>query len=71
MSENSYKPVDCSLYDRYELWAVQGKLLTINTLHGTHRGVIRTLEAISGEEWMVLQSDERIRLDHIASVSEA
>lgn len=70
MSENSYKPVDCSLYDRYELWAMQGKSLNINTLHGVYRGVIHTLEAIAGEEWMVLQSGERIRLDHIASVTE-
>jgi transcriptional antiterminator Rof (Rho-off) len=71
MSENSYKPVDCNLYDRYELWAMEGKPLIINTLNGSLHGTILTLEALSGVEWMVLAGGERIRLDHILSVSPA
>lgn len=76
MSKKEYKRVDCSLYDRYEALAVQNKLVNIRFRTGSERVdlqavKIKTLETRDKEEFMILESGERFRLDEILSLVES
>ena len=76
MSKKEYKRVDCSLYDRYEALAVQNKLVNIRFRTGSEYAdlqavQIKTLETKDKEEFMILESGERFRLDEILSLAES
>ena len=76
MSEKEYKRVDCSLYDRYEALAVQGKLVDIKfrpdfEFNDMQAVKIKTLETKNKEEFMILETGERFRLDEILSLVES
>ncbi len=76
MRKEEYKRVDCSLYDRYEALAVQHNLVDIRFRTDSEREdlqavKIKTLETKDKEEFMILESGERFRLDEILSLVES
>lgn len=66
----AYKPIDCGLYDRYELAAMHGSLLKLELDNGnTLEAVIVDLQNVEGVEFMRLNTGERVRLDAIKDFS--
>jgi len=70
----AYQPVDCSLHDHYEAWAVRRTLVTVTWSDGENAGEsdrvrIADVRVADGAEYLVLSDDTQIRLDHIVSVT--
>ena len=72
--DSVYRPVDCSLHDRYESWAVQRTVLTVRWTDdsGEARNAesrITDIQVKDGAEFLVLASGDVIRLDRLTSVA--
>lgn len=68
-----YEPIDCGLHDRMEAWCVErrGCALRVRSEDGSEWEVVARIEdvfAAGGEEFMLLDSGERIRLDRIVAI---
>lgn len=68
MSSN-YKPISCSLYDRFEAYAVKKEKVSLTTTNETIEGVIIDLFSKDQIEFLKLKSGKIIRLDHIQSIN--
>ena len=72
--KNPYKRISCDIYDEYERVAVQKKTLLLMVMGDMMveqiEGKIKTLETKNKEEFMILESGKRIRLDAIVSWTE-
>lgn len=73
MSE-PYQPIDCTLHDRLEDWAVRRARCTIEHEDDTGAlvrvaGVIVDVGARDGVEYLTLDGGDRIRLDRLRSVN--
>ena len=70
---DSYRPVECSLHDRYEAAAVRGERVTLEwSEEGERRvgyGQIRDIRVEGGAEWLLFHDEARgavtIRLDRV------
>ncbi|MCB0793389.1 MAG: hypothetical protein KDB88_01520 [Flavobacteriales bacterium] len=65
-----YRPIDCSVYDRYEAWATLRTevVITHASDDGIERSIVGTIVDLfirEKEEWMRLQDGTEIRLDRI------
>ena len=74
--DSEYRPVDCSLHDRYESWAVERTVLTVEwsddagePRHAESR--ITDIRVMDGAEFLVLASGDVIRLDRLTGVAPA
>lgn len=65
---NSYKPIACATYDQYEIWAMHKTLLHIKLKNREVKSIIKTLIVEDKVEYAILESGEKIRLDHILEV---
>ncbi len=67
---SDYTPINCSLYDELELFAMRKTPVDIILKSGeTIHDIISTLETRKGEgEFLILNSSKAIRLDQLASV---
>ena len=70
----TYQPVDCSLHDRYEAWAVRRTLLTVAWSDGESTGEsdqvrIADTRVANAAEYLILSDGTQIRLDHIVRVT--
>lgn len=72
-SKNKYTPISCSFYDRIEASIVLRK--TVSLVYHTPSGEEKLLETRlqdtqtkEGEEFVVLASGEKIRMDRIVSL---
>jgi Rho-binding antiterminator len=70
MPTTPYRPIDCAVHDRLESWAVRRVQVAVRWTDGDgveHRdhSVIQDVYAREGEEFAVLESGARIRLDRI------
>ncbi|AZQ63152.1 hypothetical protein EI427_13150 [Flammeovirga pectinis] len=68
--QGSYKPVACSLYDQYEIWAMHKAVLQITYQDKVIEASIKTLKVIDKVEYAILSNDLQIRLDDIVKVTE-
>ena len=70
-----YKPIDCSLHDRYEAAAIrrQRVSLVVYSADGTRElaGIITDVLVSNGAEFLVLDGATKIRLDQIQSFTES
>ena len=71
MSE-PYRPIDCSLYDRYEAWATLRTVVRLEHVAQdgtpqTSEGRIADLFLRGKEEWLRLDDGAEVRLDRIRS----
>lgn len=73
----SYQPIDCNFYDLLEAAAVQGKTVQLeyaasNSAENIENVEISTrivdLYARNGEEFLVLENQQTIRLDQLLSM---
>lgn len=68
-----YKPINCSTYDKLEALAVQKTICVIQFLESDTETVIsskiKTLETINKEEFLILETGTRIRLDNIITLN--
>ena len=69
-----YRPVDCSLHDHYEAWAVRRTPLRViwSEGHGireTDHVRIADIRVADGAEYLLLSDGCLIRLDHILEVA--
>ena len=67
---NDYRPIECSLHDRYEAAAVRRQRLHVSWAEadGTRRrteGRISDIRVRDGAEYLVMSGGEEIRLDRI------
>ena len=65
-----YRPIDCSLHDRYEAAAVLRRVVRVGWIDpsgegAVSEGLIRTIRVAGGEEFLVLDDGSDIRLDKI------
>jgi Rho-binding antiterminator len=72
--DTEYRPVDCSLHDHYEAWAVRRTLLTVEWISedGSPRHTdarISDIRVRDGAEYLVLSSGDVIRLDRLERVA--
>jgi transcriptional antiterminator Rof (Rho-off) len=63
-----YEPIDCNLYDHFEIHAMRRDLVVIELAEKTIELVIKTLEVKEGAEYLIPESGEPIRLDQIKSI---
>jgi Rho-binding antiterminator len=68
-----YRPISCNFYDELELAAMRKKPVIIRFMDvaGNERSiqaVIQNLYSVSGEEFMLLDTGEKLRLDQLLSV---
>lgn len=67
--ESLYQPVNCDLYDHFEIAAMHQTSLSIEYIENekAHRveGVIKTLKTVNHEEFLVLVGGKIIRLDKV------
>ena len=75
MQNNSrYIPISCSYYDVLEAHATKGDTVQIELMEGLNKPFILqdqilTLETCKGEEFVILKSGRKFRLDAIQSVN--
>lgn len=67
---DGYKPIACTTYDQYEIWAMHGTLLTFKLKGREMRAKIVTLIVEEKVEYAVLDNGEKLRLDFILEVKE-
>jgi Rho-binding antiterminator len=70
-----YRPISCNFYDELELAAMRKKPVTIRFLDASGherslQAVIQNLYSVSGEEFMLLDTGEPIRLDQLISIND-
>ena len=73
MPGTPYHPIDCAVHDRLESWAVRRVRVAVRWRDGEgeehwDHSVIRDIHASDGEEFAVLASGSRIRLDRILEI---
>ncbi len=73
-STKPYVPIDCDFYDRLEELAVTRALCLVEFIDGDgrSRGIttrVRDVFSKSGEEFIDLDSGERIRLDRLIRIN--
>lgn len=69
VKENSYSPIDCNLYDRYESAATLKQRVRLSRGTGGHaEGMIVDLFHRDKGEWLRLDNDEELRLDTITAM---
>ncbi|WP_139262952.1 hypothetical protein [Flammeovirga pacifica] len=68
---DGYRPISCTTYDHYEIWAMRKTLLSITYNATTVITRIVTLTVTNGVEYAILENGEKIRLDNIDEVLEA
>ena len=65
---NKYSPISCSVYDEYELAAIQKADMKITLTSGEHIvSKILDLQTRDKVEYMLLEEKRMIRLDEISS----
>ena len=69
---DSYRPIDCSLYDHYEAWATLRTVVRLEHVAQddapqVSEGRIVDLFLRGKEEWLRLDDDTEVRLDRIRS----
>ncbi|WP_306643077.1 hypothetical protein [Sanyastnella coralliicola] len=68
-NKKAYEPIDCGLYDHYEVYAMRRTLLSVTYKEGektvTNSLIIKTLRALNGEEFLLAEDGTEIRLDRI------
>ena len=74
VKDDKYKRISCDVYDQYERMGVQKKTILLTVMGDMMvtqiEGKIKTLETKNKEEFMILESGERIRLDNIINWTE-
>lgn len=71
----TYIPISCSYYDRLEAWAVRQESVKIQFRDLTEKkileaeGIIVDLLSRDQVEYLVLESGDTIRLDHLITVN--
>lgn len=70
-----YSPIDCSLHDQLEVFAIRGKEVSITYTDLGHvvkleNAVIETTITQDGEEFLKLVSGHEIRLDRLMRVDD-
>jgi len=73
-NEGGYTPIACSLHDQYEAAAVRRTMVEVSWRTGdgaemSTESRIVDVRVRDGAEFLVLESGEVIRLDHIVSTS--
>jgi transcriptional antiterminator Rof (Rho-off) len=63
-----YEPINCSLYDHFEIHAMRKELVIIQLEGQNVELVIKTLEAREDGEYLIPVSGEPIRLDLVKSI---
>jgi len=67
--EALYQPVNCDLYDHFEIAAMHHTSLSIEYIENGKsqrvEGVIKTLKTVNHEEFLILRGGEIIRLDKV------
>ena len=70
--DNNYRPISCSFYDRLEAAATLGKEVHLKYFLGKDIRLvkcrIKTILIKDKIEWLLLENQERIRLDQIESL---
>ena len=71
---NQYNPINCSLYDYLEMWAIKKTPLHIYYKEGSESQTIEQdfivdLQTKDKEEFVFLQSGKVIRLDNILKIN--
>ena len=69
-----YRPIDCSLHDRYEAWAVRRTPLRVRWSDGeglweADRVRITDIRIADGAEYLVLSDGSRVRMDYLLAVA--
>jgi|GEM_PF-724427 len=69
MQKTDYKPINCDFYDHFEIHAMRGTWVQIDYSEGSKSnslvGKIQTLETKNKEEYVIMDSGLRLRLDRI------
>lgn len=73
MKSKEYKRISCDLYDELEIIAMRqtaAKVVFINEdeQEETLQTKLKTIQAQNGEEFLILENEEKIRLDKLVSV---
>lgn len=72
MKNNDYKPISCSFYDILEAFATKREMVNIifvgEEQQTTIQGIISTFQTENKVEYLILQSDQKIRLDTLIEV---
>lgn len=68
---DGYRPISCTTYDHYEIWAMRKTLLSISYGNKQETTRIVTLKVVDGVEYAVLENGDDVRLDLIQEVLEA
>ncbi|NLR91228.1 MULTISPECIES: hypothetical protein [Flammeovirga] len=68
-SDNSYRPISCTVYDHYEIWAMRGTLLAISYNNHSVQTKIHTLKVVDKVEYAVLDNGDTVRLDEIDKIA--
>lgn len=64
-----YEPINCSLYDHFEIHAMRKDLVVVELTDNRQLElVIKTLEARETGEYLIPVSEEPIRLDQVRSI---
>ena len=64
-----YKPINCDLYDQYEIYAMSKQWLHIQLVNGQSMvNQLKTLETIEKIEYGLFMRGQRIRLDEISDL---
>lgn len=74
-ADDEYRPIDCSLHDRFEAAAVRRAPVHVSwtPVDGDPReieGLIRDVRAREGVEYLLMDDGTEIRLDRIRAFSE-
>jgi Rho-binding antiterminator len=72
--KSEYRPIDCNFYDHFEAFATQGVLCSIYYIdeHDRIQSIedhIKTISIENKAEYLVLQSNLKIRLDSIYKIN--
>jgi len=70
-----YKPISCEYYDYIEHYAVKGEIITIEFMDdysfiSTIQDVILDTHIKDKEEFIILKSGKRIRMDHVIRLND-
>jgi transcriptional antiterminator Rof (Rho-off) len=73
MTDDDYRPIDCSLHDQLEILALRGRpvALRVREPDGSTRELEDTVVdwvARDGVEWVVTGGGEEIRMDRLVTV---
>ncbi len=73
--DTQYQPINCSLYDYLEMWAVQQKLVDVIFIENQQQKtfsnvIIKDLKTINKEEFVFLNNGQSLRLDQLIRINE-